>query len=214
MEIIGYSERGLINSLFYEIKYSKNSLKLFNEFMSLISFPRFNNIDFLIKDITIFIEQSFSDFGDADAVFLIDNNGRKQSVFIEAKVKTFHRRSWSIEKEFKNFYEGIKQDKVSSSNLFTQLYHKLRLIRALKNGGTLSLQKGISFPQCSSRNIRKIGNNKVVLRAVKRLEQYCNDEFFVALVPDDASRVKSFYQNVLKNYNPNDFQEWSVRNWG
>ena len=167
MEIIGYSERGLINSLFYEIKYSKNSLKLFNEFMSLISFPYLNNIDFLIKDITIFIEQSFSDFGDADAVFLIDNNGRKQSIFIEAKVKTFHRLSWSIEKEFKNFDEGIKQDKVSSSNLFTQLYHKLRLIRALKNGGILSLLKGISFPQCSSRNIRKIGNNRVVLRAVK-----------------------------------------------
>ena len=213
MEIIGYSERGLLNSLFYEVRSSQNSLQLLNEFMSLVSFP-YLNIDFLIKDVTIFIEQSFSDFGDADSVLLIDNNDSKQSVFIEAKVKTFQRQSWSIEEEFKSFDERIKQNKVSSSNLFIQLYHKVRLIRALQNGGIISLQIGIPFPKCSSKETRRIGGNEVVLRAVEILRQYCNDAFFVALVPDDASTVKSFYQDMLKNYSPLGFQEWSVRNWG
>ncbi|KUK66642.1 MAG: hypothetical protein XD85_0085 [Parcubacteria bacterium 34_609] len=30
MEIIGYSEKGLINSLCYELKYSQNNLQLLN----------------------------------------------------------------------------------------------------------------------------------------------------------------------------------------
>jgi hypothetical protein len=39
MEIIGYSERGMLNSLFYEIAYSQNDLQLFNEFLKSIYFP-------------------------------------------------------------------------------------------------------------------------------------------------------------------------------
>ena len=212
MEIMGYSERGLLNSLFYEIRYSQNNLQLLNGFLSLVSIPYFN-IHFRIRNAKILIEESFSDFGDADSVLLIDNNGSKQSVFIEAKVKTFQRQSWSIEEEFRTFEEGIKQNRVSSSNLFVQLYHKVRLIKALQNGGTVLLQKGIRFPECSSKAIRKIGDNEVVLRAVEILRQYYNDVFFVALVPDDISKVKNFYHNILKNYNPG-FQEWDIKNWG
>ena len=52
------------------------------------------------------------------------------------------------------------------------------------------------------------------MRAVKRLRQYCNDAFFVALVPDDASKVKEFYKDAFKKYGLPRFQKWSVRNWG
>lgn len=215
MEIIGYSERGLLNSLFYEIRFSPNSLQLLGELMSLVVFP-YTSIDLQIRGARILIEQSFSDFGDADSVLLIDGDDSKQSVFIEAKVKTSQRQSWSIEREFKSFQEGIKQDRSRrlSSNLFMQLYHKVRLTRALQNGGITLLQTGIPFPKCSSKGIRKIGHNEVVLKAVEILSQYSSHAFFVALVPDDMSKVKGFFNDILKNYNPVGFQEWDVTGWG
>jgi len=49
MEILGYSERGLINSLFYEIKYSQNNLEILNSLLSLVSFP-YQEIKFQIAD--------------------------------------------------------------------------------------------------------------------------------------------------------------------
>lgn len=216
MEIVGYSERGLLNSLLYEMRYSQNNLQLFNDFLSLISLP-YIPIHFNIKDVTILIEQSLSDFGDADSILLIQNGESKQSVFIEAKVKTFQRRSWAIEEQFRIFKEGITQNNVSSSNLFVQLYYKMRLIKALQNGGIPLLKEGISFHKGllpKSKTVRKIGNNKVVLKAVELIQQYCNDSFFIALVPDEISNVRTFYRAVLEKFTPIGFHEWDVRNWG
>jgi len=118
MEILGYSERGLINSLFYELKYSPNNLQLLNSLLSLVSFP-YQKVNFQISEAKILIEQSFSDFGDADLVLLVSNFKSKQVIFIEAKVKTYQRDYWNILEEFKR---GVEKDKVSSSNLFVQLY--------------------------------------------------------------------------------------------
>ncbi|MDD5689578.1 MAG: hypothetical protein PHQ76_04795, partial [Caldisericia bacterium] len=70
MEIIGYSERGLINSLCYELKYSQNNLQLLNNLLSSVSFPYISGVNFNIAEVKILIEQSFSDFGDADIVLL------------------------------------------------------------------------------------------------------------------------------------------------
>lgn len=82
-------------------------------------------------------------------VFLLNNNGNKQTIFIEAKVKTFQG-DWNILKEFEKFSEGVaKSDppKGFSSNLFVQLYFKMRLIKALKSGGIEQLKKGLQFPK-------------------------------------------------------------------
>lgn len=79
VEIVGYSERGLLNPLFYEIRSSPSSLQLLANLLSLIYFPRVG-VDFRIRGAKILIEQSFSDFGDADAVLLIDNEGAEQSI--------------------------------------------------------------------------------------------------------------------------------------
>lgn len=216
MEIIGYSERGLLNSLLYEIRYSKNNLRLFNGFLSLISFPYGNEVCFDINDAKILTEQSFSDFGDADSLLLLDNSQNKQCVFVEAKVKTSQHESWSIKREFTIFEDGIKQNKVSSSNLFVQLYYKVRLIKGLQSE-TLFKEEGISFPEClltKSKRIRRIGKNKVVLRATELLKQYGSHAFFIALIPEDRSEIKHFYQENLRDFKPNGFQEWSVENWG
>ncbi|GAH83541.1 unnamed protein product, partial [marine sediment metagenome] len=65
-----------------------------------------------------------------------------------------------------------------------------------------------------SKRVRKIGKNKIVLRAVDLLSQYCEDAFFITLVPDVRSNLTTFYQDTLINSNPVGFSEWDVRNWG
>jgi hypothetical protein len=123
MEIFGYSERGIINSLLYEMKFSQNNLQLLNDFLPLVSFP-YQIVNFKISGAKILIEQSFSDFGDADAVLLLNNEGNNQVNFIEAKVKTSQGK-WSIYDEFEKFKSGVPKSeppKGFSSNLFVQLY--------------------------------------------------------------------------------------------
>jgi len=213
MEILGYSERGMINSLFYEMKYSENNLRLLNDFLSLVSFP-YSGGTFQVSEVKMLIEQSFSDFGDADAVILVKNHGFEQVIFIEAKVKTYQKPYWSILDEFEEFKSGIEINELNSSNLFVQLYHKVRFAKALQIGGIRKLQSGVMFPDCSSKIERKIGQNKVVLNAVEQLKGYCKDALFIALVPDDISRLKDFYQGTLEEYCPEGFQDWDVMNWG
>jgi len=229
MKIIGYSERGLINSLFYEIKFSHNNLQLLNSLLSLVDFP-YRKVNFQISEAKIFIEQSFSDFGDADAVLLVNNQGNKQVIFVEAKVKTFQRyykSVFDIDKEFEEFEDNIqKSEPINTfiSNLFVQLYFKVRLIKVLQHKGIEQLKKGVEFPRClmkkdrktQERNIpRKIGNNDIVLNAVKQLEEYCKDALFVALLPDNALKLKNFYKK-LEGYIPKGFHEyeWDIKDWG
>jgi len=215
MEIVGYSERGLINSLFYEIKYSQNNLTILNNFLSLISFPYQNQeVKFQISNVKILIEQSFSDFGDADVVLLLDNQNEKQVIFIEAKVKTSQKSHWSILNEFEAFKNGQKASKVPegfSSNLFVQLYLKVRLAKALQTGDMKQLEEGLPFPECLSKTSkrthkkllpRKIGDNKVVLKAIDLIKDYCKYPLFIALVPTCISTANGFDPKTLKDYKP------------
>jgi len=213
MEIMGYSERGVLNSFFYEIRYAHNGLDLINEFFTKVSFP-YTHANFKVEKITILIEQSFSDFGDADAVLLINNDGKRQTVFVEAKVKTYRKRPWLIDDEFYRFKDGIAKNEVSSSNLFTQLYHKMRLFNTLKRNGIGGLQIGVEFPKCSSKGTRKIGSNEIVSKAVNKIEEFSKDAFYVALIPDSAENAKKFFQKKLVLFELPDFNEWNVKNWG
>jgi hypothetical protein len=211
--IIGYSERGIVNSLLYEISYSDKSKTLLEQFLALAYFPytRFGPIQ--VSGAEILIEQSFSDFGDADAVLLIETGNSAVSIFIEAKVKPFQVATWSIEEEFNKFKAGTEST-VSSSNLFTQLYHKVRLVNGLQEGDVDLLMKGLPFPSSSSKQTRYIGTNKIVLRAVERLQAYIDESYFIALVPEDPAQATAFYDNVLKSEAPEDFPEWDVTRYG
>jgi len=51
MRILGYSERGLINSLFFEMKYSEKSATLLGHFLNLAHFKsEKNHFRFSIKE--------------------------------------------------------------------------------------------------------------------------------------------------------------------
>jgi len=213
MEILGYSERGILNSLFFEIRGHSDTLHVINEFLSEISYP-YRDVQLEAKDVAILIEQSFSDFGDADAVLLIDSEKGKQTIFIEAKVKTWHRHEWLIEEEYKRFKDGIEKNKVSSSNLFTQLYHKMRLFEEMRCDWECFRDSEINFPTWSSKSPRKIGGNEVVLGAVKKLSGYLDEAFYISIVPDSSSNLRIFFEDILKSSLPDEIKENDVRGWG
>ncbi|MCX5829663.1 MAG: hypothetical protein NTV58_16965 [Deltaproteobacteria bacterium] len=193
MEIMGYSERGVINALFYEIAYSGKSLQLSKELLTLADCPSLVEFGQSLTEVRVFIEQSLSDFGDADAILLLDAGDKKGVVFLEAKVKSSQRNEWKLKLEFEKFISDCNKGdkKLSSSNLFTQLYHKHRFLNGLSD--IEGLKKGIDFPKCSTKGTRKIGNNPVVLFAVKEIKSYRNNAWYIALVPDTAIAVRDFY---------------------
>ena len=213
MNILGYSERGVLNSLFYEIGYSPQAENLLETLLSCARFPFLDWRPPSVESAEILIEQSFSDFGDADAVLLINTGQQAISVFVEAKVKSYQRSRWSIDEEFATFMAGTRS-RVRSSNLFTQLYHKLRLLESLRQGGSTLLQAGVGFPQSSSKRSRKIGNNGVVLQAVSRLEKHLDASYYLALVPDDQAKVAAFFDGVLRRERPQDYPDWDVSHFG
>jgi len=201
MEISGYSECGVINALFYEIAYFGKSLHLLKELLALAYCPSLVEFSQSLTDVRVFMEQSLSDFGDADVILLLDAGDKKGVAFIEAKVKSSQRNEWKLEQEFEKFKNGCNSGdkKLSSSNLFTQLYHKHRFLNGLSETGIEGLKKGIDFPECSAKKTRRIGNNVVVLSAVMEIEPYRENAWYVVLVPDTATAVRDFYSDFIKN---------------
>src|SRR5262249_5360987 len=127
MNIFGYSERGIVNALHYEMARSPNPSGVLHSFLEQATFP-FTQDRPLLGDVDVLLGQSFSHFGESDAVVLI--RGRQEetcSVFLEAKVKTSQVWDWHIRDEFGEFHKGLNH-KVDSSNLFIQLYHKAQLV--------------------------------------------------------------------------------------
>ena len=170
MKVYGYSERGAVNALAYEIAGSPEPEGLLEQLLSLAIFPKPFRPTFSITQATLLIEQSFSDFGDADLVVLARNAQASFGAFLECKVKTYGRRCWRLTEEFERFVKGTEIG-LDSSNLFTQLYHKQRMVQCIAIG-VQGLVAGVPFPCCSSKVGRKIGQNGVVLRAVQIVAEY------------------------------------------
>ncbi len=234
INITGYSERGVINSFFYELKYfntdEKTRLKLLGEFISMIRFPfgepkyiKLNNI----SKAEILIEQSFSDFGDADILILIDSEKDRHAFFIEAKVKTYSRNEWHLADEYKEFLsfsqssQGIiSTPKNATSNLFTQLYFKQRLFNEIKQFPVSdNLRIEIPFNNFNKR-LRKTGSNKIVKEAVKKIWEYRANGYFVCIIPNDNNSLDLLYPPLtdLETNNPSTIygklEGLNAKKWG
>lgn len=180
MKILGYSERGIINSLIFSIGEDK---ELMDEFIDKISLPKPFELG-NPKRYTILLEQSFSDFGDADLVIIIHYKDEevekaedKKVLFIEGKVNT-SLSSWNINKHYDNYNKGEKFDGYSS-NLFYQLYFKTLLI---KNWNDINVNKeNKEFKVDSKFRERKIGNNPIVHKAFDLIE--CCQAYYIGLIP-------------------------------
>lgn len=202
MKILGYSERGIINSLIFSIGEKK---KLMDAFISLINIPEVEKLKDTAKDYTILLEQSFSRFGDADLVIIIEyeNPKHKKVLFIEGKVKTTSS-SWIIQTQFNKYikYKEVEKERKPKdywSVLFSQLYLKKLLIEnwiKIKNEDDFVIETPIL-------GIRKIGTNEVVLKAFDLIE--CGQAFYVGLIPTTENKIKQFKES--KNYIQNmDFE--------
>lgn len=137
---------------------------------------------------------------------------------MEAKVKLSQASQWTIKKEFRKFINGrslIEATSKHSSNLFTQLYYKARMVSCLRQHGISTLQSGIEFPKNSSKKmIRKIGTNPVVMKAVKRLSSYLEATYYVAIVPELSATLDRFFKDELAQVSLVDYPEWNVRSYG
>jgi len=217
MRVCGYSERGIFNALFYEIVFSSDPIGVLRGLLSLICFPE-DSADFSgLRGAEVFVEQSLSDFGDADAILLLQGSDFRCVLFVEGKVKTSQKGQWTVLAEWRKFLArkgGKKRDKLDSSNVFTQLFHKVRFIAGLRDGGIASLQRGIAFPACSTRSVRKIGNNLVVLEAAKLIDRHAQPSFYVAVVPDSVEALEHFFANELRDGPGDDMVGWDTRCWG
>ena len=214
MKVYGYSERGAVNALAYEIAGSPEPEGLLEQLLSLAIFPKPFRPTFSITQATLLIEQSFSDFGDADLVVLARNAQASFGAFLECKVKTYGRRCWRLTEEFERFVKGTEIG-LDSSNLFTQLYHKQRMVQCIAIGGVQGLVAGVPFPCCSSKVGRKIGQNGVVLRAVQIVAEYVQaPTYYLAVVPDSESSIEQFCDGEFQLFGNGDLEGWGVQNWG
>jgi hypothetical protein len=184
MDIYGYSERGIINSMAY---FLNENPKFINDFIKILGVP-LEDSDYEYK---ILIEQSFSDFGDSDLIIIIKDkvNEKKKVIFIECKIKTYQG-AFQINSEFNKINNAIKSNKKISgisSNLFVQLYYKYLLINTDGNSSNDHSVKDI-FKK-SNGNPRILGSNKIVLRAFDEIRS--SDYYYVAIVSTAPNEMGS-----------------------
>lgn len=197
MKILGYSERGIINSLIFSIGESP---ELMTEFIRKIKLPKSFELG-NPENYTILLEQSFSRFGDADLIIIIHYKKPedKKVLFIEGKVKT-SQGSWKIQTQFDKYvdeeqYETKEKYNGYSSNLFFQLYLKKLLIDYSAVYKNVKDEKGIEEPKFG--DFRKIGKNKVVLDAFELLKCKKENTYYVGLIPTLVEDIKKFNSEEL-----------------
>jgi hypothetical protein len=193
----------MINALFYEISYRADGLDMLRNLLSACVLP-FGTPAFEFRSATILVEQSFSDFGDADLVLLLDGDVR-QCVFFEAKVKTDQQARWRLDREWAAF-TGCLNENSSPSNLFVQLYRKQRLIDHVRQPGQVLLSDGVA-PRWS------LGNNRIVRRATDLLRPYTEHARFVALLPAPREEIAQFFTRIRAWSSPR-LPAWSMDAWG
>ena len=207
----GYSERGILNSFLYEILYSNHGDALLNRLITRALFPLTDDKPSSGTS-TVFVEQSLSQFGDADAIILMSSNAANCTIFVEAKVLA-QARDWKLSTEFGKFRAGLKSE-VSSSNMFTQLYHKQRLVTVLKRNGIRALQQGVEFPPWSTNQSRKVGTHPVVLNTLKLIQKRVDNVYYLTLVPDTDQRAYAFFYNELRGAQFPAVPEWDTSHYG
>ncbi len=213
IELLGYSERGVINAICEDIHHSANPRQKLVEFLSWFTFSG-DHQKLAVEDIknaTILVEQGFSDFGDLDLLALIEcDSGRKHSFLIEAKVSN-DTNSWlTVEDRWQEFKQQLAGAIGSTSNLFVQLHRKVRLVAKLREEGRFSTD--CLIPRGST------GTNRVVNKACSKLKSYLSNDgnvWFGAVLPDEQPKLDSFAANSLRSTSVADaLPTWCAQQWG
>ena len=201
MKIIGYSERGAMNALFYGMafKEDENAMKEFLKLAGISDVDNYSNFE-------LYMEFSLSDFGDPDLVIKANKGGKSVVIFVEAKVSDCSR--YSLNKAFKTHVDNIgKQEFVNgeTSNLFFQLRLKNRFFKTI-NEIPKSEEKYERKVNESNEDFdkiamtrkelyRSIGNNPVVRKFVDEIRN-CQSALYIAIIPE-----KDKIEDNIKEYN-------------
>ena len=211
VDLIGYSERGMMNAISEDLAHS-GSPALVSEFLSQFAFQTLPPPVWTeIKQVRILVEQSFSDFGDADMLILIEHTDQsRKAVFVEAKVSN-DTNSWeTIEKRWEEFRCILDDGEGSTSNLLVQLHRKVRLVEKLRNG-TDQFAVDRLIPRGS------LGTNQTVGKAAELVRTFVceSDVYFVAILPDTTDALTQFFSEELSSASLSEkLPCWSVQNFG
>ena len=197
MKIIGYSERGAMNALFYGMAFDKEhgeeSMKSFIKDLA--------KIEGNFTEFELYNEFSLSDFGDPDLMIKAKNDKGDHVVFFIG-AKTSCCKYYNLhdqETHHKDYMEGgNKYDKGHASNLYFQLRLKNYFFMLLQDFFCDSLerkQEGLSLyndpklrlKQSRERN-RKIGKNVVVEKIVNELKN-CKQAYYIAIIPKQNPNI-------------------------
>lgn len=194
MKIIGYSERGAMNALFYGIALDQenNGIKAMKKFLELANFKDVDDY----SDFELYPEFSLSDFGDPDLMIKAKYK-HKDSVlfFIEAKVSA--NQSYDLEKQKENHECYLKDNTTHSnghtSNLFFQFKLKNYFFQ-LKDFFSDESKLIIAQEQIDKTmdpaivntgdRHRKIGENGVVNWIVNDVIKDCVSSNYIAIIPE------------------------------
>ncbi|OAV66335.1 hypothetical protein Barb6XT_01981 [Bacteroidales bacterium Barb6XT] len=169
VKVLGYSERGVFNSIIFYLREHPEKTSGF------ISTLDINDTFFNDNEVsyTFLNEQSFSDFGYNDWTIIAKKGDEKRVIFIEGKVKTFNGK-YDIEEEFNKIRKDKKYDDVSS-NIFAQLYYKYLLAK-------LGTQSQISSV-VGKKEVKKTGENEIVKKAYNDYIRGASSFYYVAILP-------------------------------
>ena len=192
MEIVGYSERGAMNALFYGLALNRNE-KAANAAMNV--FLRMAGETETFHNFKLYSEFSLSEFGAPDFVITAESQSGETIVFfIEAKASA--RKRYNLKEEERRHGEYIKDHTkyavAHSSNLFFQLKEKFLLLKYGPNND--------SRIKIIDRR-RKLGGNEIVCKFYKDIKFDWQNSRYIAVIPEQEDYQENPVSMVFKNGN-------------
>lgn len=191
MKIYGYSERGAMNALFYEMAFKdeQSAEKDMHDFLSIAGIEKPEQY----VCFKLYTESSLSEFGSPDLVILANHKSTNNKVvfFVEAKASCC--KNYDLKKQ-KIMHEAyIKQgqyDKGHASNLFFQLRLKeyfFQWIKA-KEPETREFVKDDPYRRIkeSKGRGRSYGENVIVKKFVSFLRDV-QEAHYIAIIPEQSA---------------------------
>ena len=199
MKIIGYSERGAMNALFYGMafKNDENDMRKFFELAGIEDYDKFS-------DFKIYNEFSLSEFGSPDLVIIAKKEKEKIVFFVEAKASCCNYYDINEQKTQHNDYISKgEHDNGHASNLFFQLRLK-KYFFELKDWFCEGMKKPRPnlFISCdriknTKGHERGIGSNPVVRNFVNEFKD-CKDAHYIAIIPEQSKESIFSPDNTYK----------------
>ena len=213
VSLLGYSERGMVNSLCNDLTFGPRPLELVRQLLSWCCFPfaddRLPDLSRIAK-VTYIVEQSFSGYGVLDLLILLDHfPNRRQAILLEAKVAAYGNPDQLVAGQIARFQEHLNRNWMHTSSLFVQLYRKMILVQRLQQQGDLNQAHPVE-------GYLNIGQHPIVHAVRNLLAEYCTDAWYIALVPDGQAAVQHVLGqvNFLQPHPHGELQDWLPQRCG